>query len=215
MTTQASPVSAGSEDIVARAGKYYRNTRYLMAVLLVGAGAWFAYDGWVGWPEHNRKLAEVRREVDEAERLGNRDAAAAAKVKLGGMSKEKSSTDILIQKILAISLPPLGIALLAWALRNSRGEYRLAGETMHAPGHPPVRLTQIVRIDKELWDRKGIAYVEYEAPGQGAGRIKLDDFVYERTPTDQIYQRLEDAMGSAPKEETNFPNAGSKEEAQP
>ncbi len=194
MTTEPSSASAGSEAIVARAGTYYRNTRYLMAGLLVGAGLWFAYDGWVGWPEHNRKLGEIRRQV--VERRGDRDAAAAAKVKLGTMSKEKSSTDILIQKLLAISLPPLGIALLIWALRNSRGEYRLAGDTLHVPGHPPVRLEQIVRVDKRLWDRKGIAYVEYEIPGRPAGRMKIDDFVYERQPADKIFQRIDEVTSA-------------------
>jgi hypothetical protein len=200
MTSEQSPppASASAGDIVARAGQYYRNTRYIMCALLVGAGLWFGYDGFVGWPEHNRKLAEVKRQVEQAERAGDEQAAAAARTQLGKMSKEHSSDDIRLQKILAFALPPVGIALLAWALYNSRGAYRLSGNVLHVPGHPPVALDQITRIDKRLWDRKGIAYLDYEVQGHPAGRIKLDDFVYERKPTDDIYERVERAVAPAP-----------------
>jgi hypothetical protein len=208
MTQVEVPAStgAGGGDIVARPGKDYRNRRYIMVALLVGAGLWFAYDGYVGWPEHNRKLAEVRRQVDEAERSGDEQAAANARTTLGGMSKEKSPTDMLIQKLLGFTLPPLGIALLVWGLYNSRGEYRLSGTTLHVPGHPPVTFDQITRIDKRLWDRKGIAYIDYNVPGQRAGRLRLDDFVYERKPTDQIFERIERAVAPAPDAATETTN---------
>ncbi len=197
MSNPQSPTdSAPGGDVVARAGQYYRNTRYVMCVLLVGAGLWFAYDGWIGWPEHNRNLAEVKRRIDDAERAGDTNGAAAARTELGKLSKEKSTWDIMIQKVLALSLPPVGIGLLVWALRNSRGEYRLSGTTLNVPGHPPVSFDQITRIDKRLWDRKGIAYVDYEAEGR-TGRIKLDDFVYDRRPTDVIYERIEQAVAPA------------------
>ena len=214
MITDPAPASAEpAGEIVARAGQYYRNTRYIMCALLVGAGLWFAYDGWIGWPEHNRKVAEVKRRIDEADRAGDTNGAAAARAELGKMSKEKSSSDILLQKILAVSLPPVGIGLLAWALYASRGAYRLSGRTLHVPGHPPVTFDQITRIDKRLWDRKGIAYLDYDraagtpsrAPGEtvdyqatGSGRIKLDDFVYERKPTDQIFERIENELAPEP-----------------
>ena len=192
MTTDPPPASAApTGDIVARAGQYYRNTRYIMCALLVAAGLWFAYDGWVGWPAHNVKVQEVKRRVEQAERSGDQAGAAAARTELGKLSKEKTNSDIMLQKILAVSLPPVGIALLAWALYNSRGAYRLSGRTLHVPGHPPVALDQITQIDRALWDRKGIAYLNYEG---AAKPIKLDDFVYERKPTDQIFERIESEL---------------------
>jgi hypothetical protein len=162
-----------------------------MCFLLIGAGLWFGYDGFVGWPEHNRKLADVKRQIDDAERAGDTSGAATARATLGGMSKEHSENDIRLQKLLAFGLPPLGIALLVWALYKSRGAYRLSGNTLSVPGHPSISLDDVRRVDKRLWDRKGIAYVDYEVQGSPAGRIKLDDFVYERKPTDQIFERIE------------------------
>lgn len=189
MTTEQ-PAATEDGDIVARAGRYYRNTRYIMAVLLIGMGGWFAYDGWVAWPEGNRKIAELRTQLTAAQ-----DAKDDAKA--GQLSEElkdytyHNDAAILLQKILAFTLPPLGLGLLAWALHNSRGEYRLSGQTLSVPGHPPITLDQVRAIDRTLWDRKGIAYIEYDAPPHPPGKLRLDDFVYERGPTDRIFQRIE------------------------
>src|SRR5688572_2258192 len=112
MTTEANV----SEEIVAKAGKYYRNTRYLMAIMFIGMGFWFAYDGFIHWP---RLKAEAEAKLARGEKT----------------EKPKTNMDILIQRMLGVSLPPLGVALLAWTLYNSRGAYRLSGSTLHVPGH--------------------------------------------------------------------------------
>jgi hypothetical protein len=90
------------------------------------------------------------------------------------------------------------VAGLAWFLYTSRGEYRLSGDTLTVPGHPPVPLQFIRSLDKSFWDRKGIAYIDYELPAPSvSGRIKLDDFVYERPPTDAIVERIEHYLAAA------------------
>lgn len=166
--TAATPDSAPAHDeIVARPGCYYRNTRFIFVAATLFFAAYFAYDGWVAWP---REAAMNRQDP-----------------KTGA---PHSDFDIRLQKILACSLPPVGIALLAWTLYNSRGVYRLRGDVLSVPGHPDVPFDAIRAIDKSKWDRKGIAYVEYEVGGR-AGRLRLDDFVYERQPTDKIMERVE------------------------
>jgi hypothetical protein len=74
---------------------------------------------------------------------------------------------------------------------NSRGKYRLEDGIVYAPGHPPVPLENIQAVDRELWDRKGIAYVDYDLGAGKAGQFKLDDFIYEREPVDQIFAAIE------------------------
>src|SRR5690606_25578674 len=147
------------------------------------------YDGWVNWPEQNRKLAEIEQQMIEAQARNDSQAIAT----LTAESKDytaHSETDIRLQKRLAFALPPLGIALLFWALYNSRGAYRLSGNTLHIPGHPPITLDQVRGINRDKWDKKGIAYVDYETP-ENRGTFKLDDFVYDRAPTDAIFDRIE------------------------
>lgn len=188
--TEQTQTPAG--PIVARAGRYYRNTRYLLSALVVGMGLWFAYDGYIGWPEQNRQRAELIRERDQAERAGDQARQQELTRQIMSM-KERTDFDIGLQRVLGWTLPPLGLLLLFWALYNSRGEYRLEGDVLGAPGHPPIPLSSIREIDRRLWDRKGIAYLRYEHEGR-QGTIKLDDFVYDRKPIDEIYDRVSEVV---------------------
>jgi hypothetical protein len=182
----SSGAPASDAPIVARAGKYYRNTRYLMVAILVLYGAWSLYDGFVKWPLNNYIATLPKGMVDsESGRVGE------------GLEKgPHTDLDIALNKGLGIALPPLGIALLVWFLYQSRGAYRFENGTLHVPGHPPVKLDEVVAIDKSKWDRKGIAIIEYATASGAKGSLKLDDFVYDRTPTDEIFKIIDDHVTS-------------------
>ena len=183
MTTEAS--SKG--PIVARAGSYYRRTRYIMFVVLFGFGVYAIYDGFKGYPTHNRKFDEISRKIDQA---ANETEAAAAKEELRKHGDKQSDFNVLFNKIVGLALPPLAILMLVWVLYRSRGEIRLENETLHVPGHPPVPFAAVTAVDTRLWDRKGIAYVEYTLPEGARGKFTLDDFIYDRPPIDAIYDAL-------------------------
>jgi hypothetical protein len=204
-----SPTASGADGgvIVARAGRYYRNARYLMALICVGLGLWFAYDGWVAWPRENDRHAQVSAKLDTARATGNKDEESRLQEELKSV-KHHGGFDIPLQRILGGALPLAGVALLCWALYNSRGSYRFADNTLHAPGHPPVPVDAIRQIDKQKWERKGIAYIDYDLGGAGGGkdRVKLDDFVYEQAPTQAILARIESLVA---------PESQSPEDAQP
>jgi hypothetical protein len=164
--TQTGATGAGNGEIVARAAKYYRWTRYLMILVLFGYGLWSIRDGFIRYPREN---AEAR---------------AAGKENL-----PHPGLDVPFNQLFGVVLPPLALAYLAFMLHKSRGEIRLSGETLQAPGHPPVPFDAITALDQRLWERKGIARVRYEVNGR-EGQITLDDFVYERDPIEAIYQRV-------------------------
>lgn len=194
MTTTTSTTNGTGQPsgaIVARYGRYYRNTRYLIAVLCIGYGLWSINDGFVRYPRANE--AAIQKEVDRVETASGKQVTAEERKEIAAKTTlPHPGWDVPFNRGAGIILPPLGIALLAWTLYNSRGEYRLEGETLHVPGHPPVPLDNIRKIDKRLWERKGIAYIEYEGPQSGKrAQLKLDDFVYERGPTDAIFERIE------------------------
>lgn len=167
--------------IVAYAGGYYRKARYVMSGLCLVMGFWFLYDGFVRYPEQNRKY----------------DILVAG----GNVPDYQKHTamDITLQRLLGVALPLTGAGLLAWWLYRSRGAFILSGRTLHVPGHPVIDLDQIRKIDKRLWERKGIASVEYEATRGGEIRsFILDDFVYDANPMREILKVLEDHMKSEP-----------------
>ena len=168
----STPVEHIGGAIVARAAKYYRMTRYIMVVVLIGAGGWFCYDGFVNWPAQNERFI----------------ADPANKYKPGDKIPHQPR-DVWLNKAIGLSCPPLAILLLAWALYNSRGEITLDGNTLYVPGHPPVPLDAIRELNDRQWDKKGIAYVSYATPAK-SGVIKLDDFVYDRPPIDAIHDRI-------------------------
>lgn len=203
MTTEptATALSAADSftDIVATAGRYYRNTRYVMFVLLVGMGIWFGYDGFVNWPAVNVKVRALKDQQHRAELAGDQDRIGQLNAELKTLT-ERTDTDIMLQKVLACALPLLGLVVLARAIHNSRGEYRLSGTKLSVPGHPTIDLDDIKSVNNDLWDRKGIVWLKYEtaagaAGGVMAGESRLDDFVYDRPPTDAIYDQIAKKFG--------------------
>lgn len=174
-----SDLTPPTADIVARADKMFRLRRYLIVLLIVGVGGWFCYDGFYNWPRQKR------------------DAEAAIAAQEQPKEKPRSETDILANQVLGVVLPPVGLLVLAWFIYTSRGEYRLSGQTLSVPGHPAIPLAAITLIDKSKWDRKGIVRIEYEPSPGKTSSLRLDDFVYERVPTDQILHRLEASLAAA------------------
>jgi hypothetical protein len=173
-TPQAEPsaeVQASPSKIVATPSTWYRGKWLVMCLALIGWGVWSLHDGYYKYPSEN-----------------NADVAAHR-------TPRHPTYDIPGNIILGWTLPPLGLAGLIWTMRRSRGVYELDGETLSIPGHPPIPLSSIQTVDRQKWDRKGIAIVEYNT-GEKTGKFKLDDFIYERDPTDEIFKRIEIAVTS-------------------
>ncbi|HEV7301394.1 MAG TPA: hypothetical protein VGN72_18675 [Tepidisphaeraceae bacterium] len=184
------PPATPDQPIVAKPGRYYRNVRYLMALAAVLMGCWFAYDGFIAWPRMNVEYDRVDAEITQKQNNTPNDPALKDLLKQRDGLTKRNNTEIMIQKILAFTLPPAGIALLIWMFHNSRGQYRFDGRTLSVPGHPPIDVGSISAVDRKIWDRKGIAYVEYATADGRIGRARLDDFVYEREPTDAIFEQI-------------------------
>ncbi|MDP9175948.1 MAG: hypothetical protein M3O30_19090, partial [Planctomycetota bacterium] len=165
-TDQISEAPTPDGPIIAKAGAYYRRTRFVMVIVLALYGGWSLHDGFISWPHW------TETHPDE---------------------KPKSEMDIRFNQVLGCALPPLGIILLIRMLYNSRGEYRLENGIVYIPGHPPVPLERIQTVHREKWDRKGIADVEYDQDGKSA-MFRLDDFVYDRDPTDAIFTEIEQTL---------------------
>ena len=197
-----------SGEIVAGGGRYYRNARFIIVLMFVGFGILCIRDGFYTYPRENAE--QERKYFDKAAvELGRPPNEAEKKAIRDGTRLPHTDVDIILNQILAVLLPLASIVVLSWTLYKSRGEYRLSENTLHIPGHPPIPLDAIHRIDKTRWDRKGIAFIEYELSDGKAGIAKMDDFVYAQDPTDAIMDRIEayvaDRSGDGVHEVTNAP----------
>ena len=161
-------------------------TRYIMVAVLFGYGLWSIRDGFSRYPQENA------------------DAQAAGKDIL-----PHPGLDIPFNQIFGDS-PSAAVDFDARLLSAKIARRDLAGcSILHAPVIPPVPLDAITAVDQRLWDRKGIAYVDYELPDR-KGRILLDDFIYEREPIDEIHKQITDYIsdGDAPSEEETSEDKG-------
>jgi hypothetical protein len=187
----AAAAASADDEIIAQPDAGYRWKHLIVSVAMIAFGLWFAYDGWKKWPDENVRITQVQKEKDAANAAGDSAKVEALAKELGDM-EHHSEMDLAIQKALAIALPAFGLVWGIWTIKDTRGVYRMSGNTLHVPGHPPVTVDDIRRIDKRKWDKKGVAYLHYEI-GQPptAGILKLDDFAYERKPTDDMLERIE------------------------
>lgn len=174
-----------TQPIVARAGRYFRNMRYVIVALCIGMGGWFLYDGLVGYPKKNARIKEVKTLRDSAADEMERGKYSAELTRLGEPHPEG---DLKNQKLIGGILPIVGLGLLGYWLHKSRGEYRLENNVLSVPGHPPVPISAIQSVDTSKWDTKGIARIEYKTSSGDEGSITLDDFVYDRKPIDDMYE---------------------------
>jgi hypothetical protein len=158
-------------------------------------GAWFMYDGFVRYPESNRKYDALVKRLSAMETDPRRDEATylSLTLQVKAMSRH-DELGILVQKLLGFTLPPVGVGLLAYWLRKSRGEVRLENGVLSIPGSPAVPLSSIDELDKQLWDRKGIATVYYTLDDNTTGKFGLDDFVYQAHPIRAIVKAIEGEM---------------------
>lgn len=166
-------------EIIATPGTEYRVRRYIFVLLMLAAGLWFFYDGFVGYPQkQDRFLAMTPEERAHA-------------------TAPPTDMDINIQKGLGLGLTLLAPICLGIFLYRSRGSYRMNADTLVVPGHPPVPFSQILELDKAQWDRKGIAKVTYRDPSGDASRtFRLDEFIYQYQPVRQIVARIEKYLDS-------------------
>ena len=179
----------------AKAGSYYRNVRYVIAAALVLGGLWFLYDGFVAYPEEHANHMRVLGELEDAQARNDQGLVVTKTEELKKYDKHPFYSSILPQRIIGFVLPPLGLFLLWYWLKKSRGEYMLdRADVLHAPGHPDVPASAVTGIDDDRWAKKGISVVRYDHNGE-AGEITLDDFVYEAEPVHRIHDRLVHVTG--------------------
>lgn len=187
----AATPAATSDEIIAGPDTGYRWKHLIVAVVMCAVGGWFAYDGWIKWPNQNKRIEQIKREKDAAQREQDTAKVEELAGELGRI-KSHSNWDLGLQKVLALACPAFGLVWGLWTLHMTRGRLRMSGDTLEVPGHPPVTLENIRKIDKRKWDRKGIAFLHYEVGNPPKpGVLKLDDFAYERVPTDEILDRIE------------------------
>ena len=78
-------------------------------------GAWFLYDGFVGFPAENARVETFAKQLADAETEGNANAQRLAEIELMTVSRH-TVMDIAIQKFLGFAFVLGGLPLLVVGL---------------------------------------------------------------------------------------------------
>ncbi|MDX1564691.1 MAG: hypothetical protein R3236_04750 [Phycisphaeraceae bacterium] len=132
----------------------------LVASVMIGWGLWHGYDAWIGYPRHN-------------ERLESREKNS----RLLPEQRPYSRGQILGQWLMMALLWTGAAALLVRLWAAFRWPLGCDETGLHGPWGRRVAYRQIRRIDKSLWDRTGLAKIEYEAEGRRR-RMRIAAYVY-------------------------------------
>ncbi len=192
-------------SIKAKISKGYRWRLAGVGLATLAFGGWFWYDGAIGYPKKQKiQLAfqEVQQDhPDTWQSVWNQMATE------NGWSTEQPGepmTDMSIytQYIFAAICIPIGLLFGAAYLNAARRWVAIDDEALTTNAGQRVTWDQVESIDKSRWDTKGIAVVHYRNDA-GGGRVVLDDWKFERAPTDQILEKLESHLSDddAPKAE--------------
>ena len=150
------PTAEVTGPIIARAGTYYRNARYIMFVIIVAMGVWFIYDGLVKYPAENAVFEQYSAKIDEMNR-NPKDRDEAEFLRYTTQRKAMTHHDtfsIRLQKILGFSLPPVAIGLLSYWLRKCAARFGLRIACSPRLGSRPSRWTASTNWTKACGRRR-------------------------------------------------------------
>ncbi len=164
----------------------------LVALVCLAYAAWSAYDGFVKYPEHNRSVAALEKVKEEHptdwqpiwEKMAEENDWSKTPGEL------KSNFSMIAQYVqLGITLP-IGL-LFAFFWLAHRGKWMATDETgVLTSAGQRVSFDAIQRVDKQRWATKGIALVWHQDGGVEK-KLVIDDWKYERGPTDDILREIE------------------------
>ena len=168
-----------------------------MGVVAVGFALYCLYDGFIGYPnQRKRALAyhELENEMLGQDPIAFRDRwheiARQNNWPTTYPGEPKSQGDILMQFVMAAGAGVIGLWLLSgsWLARGRWIESTDTG--INSSWGQSFNFDQVVSLNKRKWRDKGIAKVTYDEGGRKR-RFVIDDYKFDRYPTDDILRELE------------------------
>lgn len=181
--------------------KGYRWRLGLIGLALALFGLYFFYDGAIGYPKKQAKQIKMQNTYQQLAESGGPQWQKkwVQTANDNGWPVDKpgepmSEWDINAQFFYGTPCFLVGVWFCIAYVRAG-GRYVLANDTgLETNGGVVVPWDAVTGVDDSRWKAKGIAYVQYNKDGQ-AGRILLDDWKFDREPTEQIFKRVQKHLG--------------------
>lgn len=181
-------------SVRARVSKQQITRLSVIALITCGLSLWSFYDGLVAYPQQ-RERALVYKECEEADDFAKwREICEQKGWKTSNPGEAKTEADIQMQYVQGTIAGAIGLFVLFKLLTTLGRTLEGTADGLKASWGPEFRFDQVTQIDKKKWDRKGIARIRYEQDGKTKTFV-LDDYIFERQPTDEIMRRMEAIAG--------------------
>ena len=179
-----------------------------MGLAAIAFSLWFLYDAAITYPNQRERAlayAELQKENGE-DPVAFRDlwheTAAKNNWPTSFPGEPKSENDIKLQFVMAGIVLVVALALLSIPLR-ARGRWIEVSETgITSSWGQSFDFDQVLELNKRQWRGKGIAKVTHH-DGRRKRRFVIDDYKFDRHPTDAILYELEQKI--APEKITGGP----------
>lgn len=177
----------------ARITPVWYKQKLFVALFLIAIGAWFYWDGFVGYPRSNERylihqqLVKENREPEWPAVAGKRGWTTEVPHKLYGKG------DIRMQWICGSLGAVLGLVSLAYWFTQKGRILRTDDEAVYSPAGTRIPFHAITGLGKKNWEAKGLATVLYKIDGR-KGRFIIDDYKFDYDATHQILEEIEEKL---------------------
>ncbi|TWU30045.1 hypothetical protein [Bythopirellula polymerisocia] len=188
----------------------------IVGVVCVFGGLWFLYDGLVGYPAKRERgldriefFEEHKDDLDDkGNKLGELQLSESWKKRAAEKGwptdnplnpetgKPLAVVDINEQFFYAGGAGLIGLGFLSRLVFMLGRWVESDGKQLRTKGGQQAKFSQITSLDKKKWQAKGIAFVTYQGEG-GKGKIRLDDYYYNRPAMQVILREIEAAIDPA------------------
>jgi hypothetical protein len=178
----------------ARVTPIWKRQKFFLALFLLGAGGYFFFDGFVGYPRSNERwLAYEQFRTQE-----NLEAwPAHARERHWTQTpphKFYDQRDLAGQMVFGVLFTLLGGVTLVYWLGQKDRFFKMDQEAIVIPSGARVEFGEIVALEKKKWDSKGLAKASYRV-GAGRKTFMLDDYKFDAKPIRRILEEIEHRMG--------------------
>ena len=149
--------------IEARAHRKRIREHILYIVLSLALGGWFAYDGYVTYPNANRAVA-----AENAKRRADDPAFADE-------PEPHKASDITMQKLLAASCGLTVLAVVPFLIRAVRNRIVLDDQGLSVNGGAVIPYDAMTELETKRWLDKGWVDLAYNQDGRSR-TVRLDSF---------------------------------------
>jgi hypothetical protein len=183
----------------ARVTPIWRKQKLFVALFLIAFGAYFYYDGLIGWPRSNERFLKHEEFEKAGDLEGWNKYAKERGWNTAKPEKLHSPQEISGQSLYGTLCALLGLVTLGYWAQQIRRTLKLDDEAITSPAGTRIPFDSITGLGLKKWDSKGLATVRYEVGGR-KGEFIVDDYKFDPIATreilNEVKHRLESRMPS-------------------